>query len=171
MRHAESEESAKSGRDHDRAITPRGTQEAQAIAKALQSMGWVPSVAVCSNALRTRQTFESMCVAFPSLEEADAHFLGSLYTAAALDGETRDMLQTLVAAEAGHTSHHHCVLCLGHNRGWEEAASSFAGKDVTLGHCHAALLELSGVASWEEAFDKDGVLETKTWTLVDVLIP
>lgn len=93
------------------------------------------------------------------------------------------MLQALVAAEAGYppssssssSSSHHCVLCLGHNRGWEEAASSFAGRDIELGHCHAALLELSGVASWEEAFhDKGGemmVVESKTWTLVDVLVP
>ena len=91
------------------------------------------------------------------------------------------MLQALVAAEAGYapsssSSSHHCVLCLGHNRGWEEAASSFAGRDIKLGHCHAALLELSGVASWEEAFHDKGkggemVVESKTWTLVDVLVP
>lgn len=56
--------------------------------------------------------------------EADQHFLGSLYTTAALDGQTRGHLSELVAAEAA--SSHSCCLCLGHNKGWEEAASSFA---------------------------------------------
>jgi len=96
------------------------------------------------------------------------------------------MLQALVAAEAGYapsssstssssSSSHHCVLCLGHNRGWEEAASSFAGRDIKLGHCYAALLEMSDVASWEEAFHDKGkggeMVESKTWTLIGVLAP
>jgi hypothetical protein len=50
--------------------------------------------------------------------------LGSLYTTAALDGQTRAHLTELVCAEA--TPAHDCCLCLGHNKGWEEAASSFA---------------------------------------------
>jgi hypothetical protein len=60
----------------------------------------------------------------PVAGDADQHFLGSLYTMAALDGHTRDHLAEVVAAEAaaGHTT----CLCLGHNKGWEEAASSFA---------------------------------------------
>lgn len=44
--------------------------------------------------------------------------------AAALDGQTRAHLSDIVAAEAA--PEHSCCLCLGHNKGWEEAASSFA---------------------------------------------
>lgn len=38
---------------------------------------------------------------------------------------------------------------MGHNRGWEEAASVFSGVPVELKTSNAALLEASG-QSWEE---------------------
>lgn len=93
------------------------------MAAKLRARGWIPQVVVCSNALRTRQTYDSLSSMIPELEDADLHFLGSLYTIAALDGHTRGFLEGLVAAEASSTQT--CVLCLGHNKGWEEAASSF----------------------------------------------
>lgn len=39
--------------------------------------------------------------------------------------------------------------CMGHNRGWEEAASMFTGAFIELKTCNAALLETTG-KSWEE---------------------
>ena len=39
--------------------------------------------------------------------------------------------------------------CMGHNRGWEEAASMFSGISIELKTCNAALLEATG-KSWEE---------------------
>ncbi len=36
-----------------------------------------------------------------------------------------------------------CVLCLGHNRGWQEAASALTDRTVRLGSAHAALLQVS----------------------------
>lgn len=39
--------------------------------------------------------------------------------------------------------------CMGHNRGWEEAASVLSGVNVELKTCNAALLEATG-KSWEE---------------------
>lgn len=38
---------------------------------------------------------------------------------------------------------------MGHNKGWEEAASMFSGDSVVLKTCNAALLEASG-KSWVE---------------------
>lgn len=73
-----------------------------------------PQVVVCSNARRTRQTLDVMAAAWPALAEADSHFLGSLYTTAALDGQTRGHLSDIVAAEAA--AEHSCCLCLGHNK-------------------------------------------------------
>ncbi len=63
------------------------------VARQLRERGWIPDVVVCSNALRTRQTFDVMRDEIPELADADAHFLGSLYTVAALDGQTRAHLQ------------------------------------------------------------------------------
>ena len=39
--------------------------------------------------------------------------------------------------------------CMGHNRGWEEAASVLSGLNVELKTANAALLQTSG-SSWEE---------------------
>lgn len=60
-----------------------------------------------------------------SCRHAETHFRGSLYTIAALDGMTRKHLQNVIV-DACRQSMHDCVLCLGHNKGWEEAATSFA---------------------------------------------
>lgn len=163
MRHAESEDDAKSGRDHDRPITPLGKKAAAKIASTLELLGWVPDIAIGSNSLRTRQTFEAMCAVLPHLERADAHFFGSLYTAAALDGETRSKLESAIVSETD--DEHSCVLCLGHNKGWEEAASSFAGTAIKLGHCYAALLESHG-DDWQSVFDDDS-----EWVLAHLLMP
>lgn len=38
---------------------------------------------------------------------------------------------------------------MGHNRGWEEAASMFSGASIELKTCNAALLEATG-NTWEE---------------------
>jgi hypothetical protein len=38
---------------------------------------------------------------------------------------------------------------MGHNKGWEEAASMFSGDSVLLETCNAALLEAAG-KSWVE---------------------
>ncbi|KNA07547.1 hypothetical protein SOVF_170790 [Spinacia oleracea] len=38
---------------------------------------------------------------------------------------------------------------MGHNKGWEEAASMFTGSVIELKTCNAALLEGTG-KSWEE---------------------
>lgn len=39
--------------------------------------------------------------------------------------------------------------CMGHNKGWEEAASMFSGASIELKTCNAALLEARG-RTWEE---------------------
>ena len=58
-------------------------------------------------------------------QEASAVFRGDLYTIAATDGQTRTHLAQLIVEETSRVRS--CtVLCLGHNRGWEECASSFA---------------------------------------------
>lgn len=94
------------------------------IAEQLASTGWLPEVLISSNAVRSRETLEAMREALPALDYADIHFLGSLYTISQLDGQTRAHLQEVVAGEAKRS--HSCVLCLGHNKGWEEAATSYA---------------------------------------------
>ena len=49
-----------------------------------------------------------------------------------------------------------CVMCIGHNKGWEEAASLFCGEAVKLESASAALLSRPDEDSWEGAFDNGG---------------
>ncbi len=51
---------------------------------------------VCSNAARTKQTLQSMTEAVANFGAAVTEFRGSLYTVAALDGQTRRHLQVSV---------------------------------------------------------------------------
>lgn len=75
-----------------------------------------------------------------------------------------DCVQDLIADET-QDSAVKCVLCLGHNKGWEEAASSFSGRSVRLQPANAALLQGRGV-SWQEALHGQAVLD-----LVELLLP
>lgn len=167
MRHAESEGAAEgAARDHDRQITAAGRQAAQQVAQQLADLGWVADLVICSNSVRTRQTLDAMQDARVGLEAAKVHLRGDLYTIAALDGQTRQHLQDVITEETA-DSNATCVLCLGHNKGWEEAASSFVGEKVKLQPCTAALLD-QHAASWEEAFQQDAAAP---WGLVCTVSP
>jgi phosphohistidine phosphatase SixA len=110
MRHADSEE-GRGIRDHDRSITPTGATAARDVAAQLVRLGWIPDVLIASNAARSRQTLDELRREIAALEDADVHFLGSLYTVSQLDGQCQGHVAAVVAAEA--SSSHECVLCLG----------------------------------------------------------
>ena len=123
LRHADSE-AAGSVRDHDRPISAQRRQEAASIAKRLAATGWLPDVILASNSRRTKDTLDAMTEVISQLAEADAHFLGSLYTVAALDGQTRSHLEECIRGIVSDKSST-TIMCVGHNKGWEEAASHF----------------------------------------------
>lgn len=91
-RHGESEEDVVGVRDHDRSISRGGYEASARVAEHLRDIAWLPDLLLCSNSRRTRQTVEAMAEAVPAFGDADAHFLGTLYTVAALDGMTRSHL-------------------------------------------------------------------------------
>lgn len=78
----------------------------------------------------------------------------SFYSVAAMDGQTADHLQKTICEYA--RDEILTVMCMGHNRGWEEAASMFSGAPIELKTCNAALLEATG-KSWNEAFALAGL--------------
>merc|ERR1711976_488328 len=81
-----------------------------------------------------------MLEAIETLSSVDVEYVQTFYTAAALDGHTRPELErTIVAESKAYTQR--TIMCMGHNKGWEEAASSFAGEPIELQTCNAALLE------------------------------
>ncbi|CAK9859646.1 unnamed protein product [Sphagnum jensenii] len=165
LRHAKSSWSDRSLKDHERPLSKRGRQAAADIANKLEQQGWSPGLILCSDAVRTRETLDIMQAHVSDLREAAVRFLGSFYSIAAMDGQTAQHLQESILKYSSDDVT--TVMCMGHNRGWEEAASLLSGVSVELKTANAALLEAPG-SSWQEAFDKAGM---GGWKLVGIMKP
>lgn len=139
MRHAKSDWS-QNLEDHERPLNPRGRRDAPRIARALVDAGWLPDLVLCSTAARTTETWNLMEGAFanpPRRVRIRSLYLGSLGDIQnAIESEAEDATET--------------ILVLGHNPGWEHAASAFAGYTITMTTANAVLLELES-GSWEHA--------------------
>lgn len=155
MRHARSAWEGPGSSDHERSLDERGRYEAPRVATRLAERGWVPEAIHSSDARRTRETAELLMEAFapaPSLT-----FDPDLYLAG---------LPALCAAAQAWDPFWSTVLALGHNPGWQDAASSLCGSVLGMGTANAVLLEARPGApeGWSEALLGE-------WSLVDVLRP
>lgn len=108
----------------------------------------------CSDAARTQETLEIMQASELEFSKAVVHFMPSFYSVAAMDGQTAAHLQQVICEYS--TDKILTLMCMGHNKGWEEAASMFCGTSIELDTCNAALLESKG-CSWNEAFASTGL--------------
>lgn len=165
LRHAKSSWEDRSLRDHDRPLNKAGRVDAGSVSHKLQRLGWVPELILSSDARRTKETLEVMQEHAPAFLEAEVHFISSFYSVAAMDGQTAQHLQMAVCKFS--RDEMSTVMCMGHNRGWEEAASMFVGTTIELKTCNAALLEATG-KSWEEAFVLAGL---GGWKLQGIVKP
>ncbi|XWS12982.1 hypothetical protein CRYUN_Cryun37aG0136400 [Craigia yunnanensis] len=147
LRHAKSSWQHPPLRDHDRPLSKIGRADAALVSQTLQHMGWIPQLILSSDALRTRETLDIMQEQVRGFLEAEVHFISSFYSIAALDGQTAEHLQRTICQYS--RDEILTIMCMGHNRGWEEAASMFTGASIELKTCNAALLEATG-KSWEE---------------------
>ncbi|KAL3691656.1 hypothetical protein R1sor_005307 [Riccia sorocarpa] len=164
LRHAKSSWSDRSIKDHDRPLSKKGRKAAASIAlKLRERAGWLPQLILCSDSTRTRETLEIMQQHSPELQGAEVHFLSSFYSVAALDGETLQHLQETICKYSKDDVK--TITCMGHNRGWEEAATLLAGVHIELKTANAALLEAAG-GSWREAFENAGVGGWKLFAIV-----
>eukprot|EP00959_Pyramimonas_sp_CCMP1952_P450863 9439849-Pyramimonas_sp.AAC.1 len=57
-----------------------------------------------------------------------------------------------------------CVMCMGHNKGWEEAASDLAGTTIKLNTGEAVLLEMLG-ETWEAVMME----RENSWAVQDII--
>lgn len=153
LRHADSSWEDRSLRDHDRPISRPGRDSAANVSRKLQELGWIPELILSSDATRSRETLEIMRQHAKELLNAEVHFIPSFYSVAAMDGQTAEHLQRAICQYSRNEIL--TVMCMGHNKGWEEAASMFSGAPVQLSTCNAALLESEG-SSWQEAFELAG---------------
>ncbi|XP_054802172.1 uncharacterized protein At3g52155, chloroplastic [Prosopis cineraria] len=165
LRHAESSWENRSLRDHDRPLSKSGQVDALKVSHKLQQLGWIPELILSSDAARTKETLKIMQEQVRELLEAEVHFVSSFYSIAAMDGQTAEHLQKVICKYS--RDEILTIMCMGHNRGWEEAASMFSGSSVELKTCNAALLEATG-KSWNEAFASAGF---GRWKLQGVVKP
>ncbi|KAI3850283.1 hypothetical protein MKX03_028839 [Papaver bracteatum] len=165
LRHAQSSWKDRSLRDHNRPLSDDGRVDAITVSNKLQQLGWLPQLILSSDATRTRETLKIMQEQVKSFLEAEVHFISSFYSIAAMDGQTADHLQQAICQYS--KDEIFTVMCMGHNRGWEEAASMLSGTAIELKTCNAALLEATG-KSWEEAFALAGL---GGWNLHGIVKP
>ncbi|KAG8049498.1 hypothetical protein GUJ93_ZPchr0009g1863 [Zizania palustris] len=150
LRHGESAAGGRFTRDHGRPLSKAGRAAAISVSNKLQQMGWIPEFVICSDATRTKETLKIFQEHVKGLSEAIVHFIPSFYSIAAMDGQTAEHLQKAIC---GYSSDEILtVMCMGHNKGWEEAASMFSGDSVVLKTYNAALVEAAEGKSWVEAF-------------------
>ncbi|MDP1643757.1 MAG: histidine phosphatase family protein [Phenylobacterium sp.] len=108
LRHGKAERESMSGDDHARRLTPRGRRDALEAGQRLVDMGFVPDLALVSDAARTRETWESLR---PVCEACQVRIDPSLYHA-----EAQTVLDRVREAADGAET----VLVIGHNPGLHE---------------------------------------------------
>lgn len=118
MRHAQAEASSPTGGDHGRPLSDEGRAEALAMGKALASRGLKPDLALVSNALRTRQTWEQM---HEALGDVDVRNEAKLYNA------TADALRREIEVLEDETG---CLLVLAHNPGVHILAAEYLSESA-----------------------------------------
>ncbi|MFG0319694.1 MAG: SixA phosphatase family protein [Planctomycetota bacterium JB042] len=153
LRHAKSSWKDAGQTDHERPLNRRGRESAPVVGARLLELGWRPDAVWSSDAARTVETWERMAEALAA-GDVPVRFTRDLYLAGLADirklaGAWDDALET--------------VLVLGHNPGWENAASDLSGRSTEMTTANAALLSGRG-ATWNEALGG-------AWTLVDLVRP
>lgn len=101
--------------DHDRPLNERGHAAAADLGQWLASRGYVPDEVLCSDALRTRKTYEGIAPALPSAPVVQLK--PSLYHAGP------DVMLAVLRHAEGNT-----VMMVGHNPGIAEFAARIAAK-------------------------------------------
>ena len=120
FRHAKTRADSKSGRDFDRALKPRGRDDALAQAHWMQQAGLQPERVLCSTALRARQTAEVLCPHL-GIDQGQVEYLDLLYLAGAGD---------LIKALEQHQTER--IMLVGHNPGLAYLVEVFTAERVSL---------------------------------------
>ena len=113
MRHAKTERLSASGLDRDRALTPRGLEDAVLMGRILADKGLRPDLALVSSATRTRQTWDAM---HEPLGDVEMRVEPRLYDS------TTDVLRRFVEDAEDHAG---CLLVLAHNPGIQLLAMEY----------------------------------------------
>ncbi|WSQ07609.1 histidine phosphatase family protein [Streptomyces sp. NBC_01231] len=102
--------------DHERPLAPRGRRDAQAAGRALAEAGLLPDLALCSTAVRARQTWERASAQWDT--PPPVRFDAGVYAA-----DVPELLDAVRAAPVEVDT----LLLVGHNPGLEELVLDLAG--------------------------------------------
>lgn len=111
LRHAKTERTSLTGRDHDRRLDERGLLDSPAMGRYLQQHDLLPGLALVSSAARTQQTWERVASQF--VLRAESKTLDDLYGASA--PELLAIARTTDASVAS-------LMIIAHNPGLHEFA-------------------------------------------------
>ena len=141
MRHAKSDWSGGSTKDHDRPLNPRGRAAAERLGDWIRSHDLLPDQVLTSSALRTRETL--MRLALP--QDIPVHATRDLYLASA-----DQIMDHLRKAQA------QTVLILGHNPGIGNCAATLLATPVEHPKFRqypsgATLVATFDIADWSDA--------------------
>jgi phosphohistidine phosphatase len=152
LRHAKSSWEGTDLPDRARPLSHRGEQAARDVAAYLHREGTVPSLVLCSVAVRTRQTLAALSL--PS----EISYEGAIYGATALELLAR--LQRIAEDKPS-------VMVVGHNPGLHDLALSLAGKGGPrlLARLHeglptGALVDLAFQGPWASLDEGQATLES-----------
>ena len=148
LRHAKSDWSQPGARDRDRVLSTRGREAAPRVASYMARHGLKPDRVICSDATRTRETWEFIA---PALSPPPPiSFEPRLYDAA------RDTILTVIRAAPNGT---HALLVVGHNPGLHDLADFvIATGDLTARQALKEKLPTAGLVVIDFTVD--------TWALV-----
>jgi phosphohistidine phosphatase len=121
LRHAKSSWDDPQLADQDRPLNSRGRKAAARMADYMQDAGFQPSIVLCSNALRARQTLELLQQALP--KEATVKVEPRLYTAG-----SRELLTRIRRLSPSAPS----VLVVGHNPAMQDLVVDLASESPEL---------------------------------------
>ena len=148
MRHAKSSWDDRSLPDHARPLNKRGRAAAPLIAEHLERRGWTPDAVYSSDSQRTRETWSLMQEAF-GRDDIPVVFTRDLYLAGLAD---------IRASAADWSGDAGTVLVLGHNPGWEQAATELSRRSSSMTTANAAGLVGDG-ETWAAALTGDWTRE------------
>lgn len=155
LRHAKAELGGEGVQDIDRALTPRGQNDARALGELMVKEGWQIDAVLCSSSVRTRQTATLMNAALTKPLPITYH--DSLYLAEADDIQSE--LQALDDTV-------HAALLVGHNPGVHQfcvqtalhgEASLISDMAMRFPTCAVATLTLD-IEHWTDLHSRCGTL-------------
>jgi phosphohistidine phosphatase len=150
MRHAKSSPAGAGVSDHERPLEEKGSNDAHAIGRELHRRGFTPGLVLCSDSLRTRQTWAQVSEYFnvPYVESARLYESGLSAYRQVISGQDFDG---------------ECLMVIGHSPTVQEFVALYAGKMVDFKPACVAVLEVQA-ASFREALTRPG-----DWKLVEFI--